>query len=125
MWTNLRTFTTAHFKVTLDWEYDEDIDTSWDETGETAEKLYSGEWINCLFRVLIVDDKGCEIGCDYLGGSIYADPEDFAREHIGLAIKRRADGCNYGCHFPDMLRAAIDEARANYNTPRARLRQPA
>lgn len=58
-----------------------------------------------------------EIGSDYLGGSIYANPRDFFREHIGIAAKSRADGCNYGCYFPDMVHTAIEQARKTLANP--------
>ena len=64
---------------------------------------------------------GVEIASDYLGNSVYADPADFVREHYGIRPKGRADGCNYGCYFPDMVRQAIAKARkAVCNIPRMR-----
>lgn len=119
IWENVWTFDTARFRVTLDCAPETDVDISWDETGETADKLDSGEWLCLQFRVRVTCD-GREIGCDYLGNSIYADPAEF-RNHIGLAAKSRADGCNYGSYFSDMMRTAIAEARATLcKAPRVR-----
>lgn len=107
----LREFNTANFQVVLSWEWEDYPDVSWDDTGEVREKLESGEWGNFCFGVHVYLN-GSEVAADYLGNSIYADPMEFAREHIGLAAKHRADGCNYGCYFPDMLRTALNEARS-------------
>lgn len=106
----LREFNTANFHTVLSWDYEDCPDLSWDDTGEVLEKLNSGEWINVTFAAHVYLN-GTEVAADYLGNSIYADPMEFAREHIGLAAKRRADGRNYGCYFPDMLRTALGEAR--------------
>ncbi len=112
-WTNLRTFKTARFRVTLDWTWEEWPDLSWDETGETAAKVESGEWGVYLFRVRVTLD-GEEVGRDYLGNSIYADPADFATEH------RQG-----GAYFPDMVREAIREARRAIAKPRPYIRAAA
>lgn len=118
-WHNVWSFRTARFVVTLDWTYDDDADLSWDETGETQAKIESGEWGVFTFRVRVTCD-GREVGCDYLGGSVYADPAEF-RDHVGLAVKCRADGRNYGSYFTDMTREAIREARKSLcNAPRLR-----
>ncbi len=106
----LREFNTAHFRIVLSWDWEDCPDLSWDETGETIEKLNSGEWGNYTFAVHVYLN-GQEVAADYLGNSIYADPLEFAREHVGLAAKSRADGCNYGAYFPDMLRTALNETR--------------
>lgn len=109
-WHIIRDFSTAQFRVTLAWAWDDYVDI-WDDTGETREKLQSGEWGAFLFRVQVQLD-GDVIGEDVLGGSIYARPEEFGREHFGLAPKCRADGRNYGCYYSDMMKEAIKEARA-------------
>lgn len=113
------TFRTKRFAVILDWDYETDPDLSWDDTGEVAAKINSGEWVNACFRVRVMFD-GHEVAADYLGNSIHADPADF-RDHIGLAAKSRADGRNYGSYFTDMVRTAIAEARQCLaNVPRLR-----
>jgi hypothetical protein len=100
---------TRNFRVTLSWEYESDPDLSWDETGETQAKINSGEWACYVFKVAVYDAQG-EVACDYLGGSIYADPADFAKERGG--------------YFSDMVAEAIAEARKVYHQPRAFLRAP-
>lgn len=113
------TFETARFRVVVDCDWETDPDLSWDETGETREKIESGEWGNYCFRAVVYCD-GRELAADYLGNSIYADPAEF-RDHVGLAQKGRADGRNYGSYFVDMVRNVINEAReALANPPRVR-----
>ncbi len=100
----MRTIKAGRFTVRASIEPDYDLDLSWDDTGETAEKLNSGEWDAFQTKVAVYLD-GNEIAADYLGGSIYADPRDFFTEHYGIS----ATGC--GAYFPDMVRTAISEAR--------------
>jgi hypothetical protein len=119
LWNNVWKFETARFAVSLDWEYEESPDLSWDETGETQDKIESGEWGCFTFRVRVTCD-GREVGTDYLGNSIYADPKEF-RDHLGLAAKCRADGRRYGSYFSDMVGNAILETRrALCDVPRLR-----
>jgi hypothetical protein len=112
-WTNIRTFKTKQFRVTLDWAWEEDPDLSWDETGETQAKCESGEWGVYLFRVRVTY-RGQEVASDYLGNSIYADPAEFAKEHIGG---------KFGSYFSDMVRTAIAEARRELTRDRPYIRQ--
>ena len=100
MFDHIWSFRTARFRVALEAEHERDIDLSWDDTGETAEKLESGEWTCFCFRVAVYCD-GRMIAADYLGNSIYADPLDFYREHVGFRN-------NY---FGGMVREAIAGAR--------------
>ena len=102
-------FKTANLTVLVTAETEYDPDVSFDETGETADKIASGEWeIFCAKATVLF--QGNEIGTDYLGNCIYADIKEF-RDHIGLVIKSRDDGRNYGSYFPDMVKTAISEAR--------------
>jgi hypothetical protein len=107
----LWTFRTRRFTVSLileqDYGYQYDGD---DEDGEVQAKLDSGDFVAFDSKVSVELD-GVEIAADYLGGSVYADTQDFVCEHYGLAAKSRADGCNYGAYFPGMVRQAISEAR--------------
>ena len=116
MWNEIRTWKTARFVVRLDWQWEEYPDLSWDETGETIAKLESGEWGNYTFRVIVLAD-GREVGSDYLGNSIYADPEEFYLEHIGIRARAREAGLNFGTYFTDMMHGAIAEAREALCSP--------
>lgn len=120
-WNSLWRFETKRFIVTLDWEWEEYPDLSWDDDGEVLKRCESGEYGVYTFRVRVLCD-GREVACDHLGNSIYADLREFYQEHIGLAALRRADGHNYGCYFSDMVRTAIGEARkALADLPRLRV----
>lgn len=99
----MRTIKAGRFTVTAAIEPDYDLDLSWDDSGETADKLNSGEWEAFQTKVAVYLD-GNEIAADYLCGSIYADPRDFFTEHLGSAGK-------WGSYFPDMVRSAIGNAR--------------
>lgn len=109
--TEMYRFETAQFIVRAVIVPDDDVDVSFDETSETRDKLESGEWQSFGTVVTVTTKDGLELGADSLWGSIYHNPRDFFREHIGLAAKSRADGCRYGSYFPDMVRQAISEAR--------------
>lgn len=117
-------FRTRNFTVEVDCDYEtECLDLSWDETGEIREAIESGEMAAYVMRARVLDKHGNEIGRDYLGQSIYADPREF-RDHVGLVIKSREDGRNYGSYFVDMVREAIREGRQTY-ADRPRLREVA
>jgi hypothetical protein len=108
--TEMFRFETANFTVIATILEDNDADLSFDETDETRDNINSGEW-QCFGTIVTVYHKGIELGSDSLWGSIYANPADFFKEHVGLAAKSRADGRNYGSYFPGMVREAIAEAR--------------
>lgn len=103
-------FNTKRFSVILDCDWEIDPDLSWDETGEIRDKVLDGLWDCVCFRVRVLFE-GEEIAADYLGNSIYGDVRDFRKEHIGIALRNRLSGTNYGCYFPGMVRGAISEAR--------------
>ena len=97
-------FETARFRVEWQAQPCDDLDLSWDDTGETRDNLESGLWTAFdSAMVVYFDDR--EIGADYLGQSIYENPSEF-RDHIG----RNAKG--HGSYFIDLVRGAIREARA-------------
>lgn len=101
-WETMWTFHTKNFSVSWQVTPDEDCDLSWDETGETREKLNNGTF-QCFLSRIVVYCNGDEIGSDYLGGSIYENPSEF-RDHIGSRGK-------WGSYFRDMVRQAIKDAR--------------
>jgi len=112
-------FNTKNFIARMSCDYDQDtVDLSWDDTGEVAEKLASGEWACYTFHAEILERAtGNTIGEAYLGGSLYANPEDF-RDHVGAKGR-------HGSYFTDMISEAISEARKTYATERPRLRETA
>lgn len=101
-------FETANFRVECYFAPDDDVDTSFDETGETQENLASGLWQAFRSEVRVIHkETGLKLGEDHLGGSIYEKPLDFIKEHYGCRPK------GFGSYFPDMVREAIAEARRN------------
>lgn len=122
----LREWRTKNFRVVLDYADDPEPDSSFDETGETAEKLASGEWGCFVFRVTVYDSDGRELGQDHLGQSIHADPAEFidhracGRQNREYAAQGQSGRC--GSYLTDMIAEAISEARKSYNKPRAFLR---
>ena len=111
----IREFKTRNFKVVVDALEEYDLDLSWDEDGETARKLASGEYVAFVARVRVFL-KGSEIGTDYLGGCIYESLGDFqdhracGRQNAEYAARGEAGRC--GSYFHDMIRTAIADARA-------------
>jgi len=105
------TRTTKAFSVVLDWTYDDTSPADWmddDDAKEAMDNINRGKWTMCLFRVRVLNSQGETIGADYLGGSLYADPDDFARERGG--------------YLRDMVSEAIADARRAYSVPRGYLR---
>lgn len=118
--TEMWKFKTASFRIVAMIEQDYDLDLSWDETGETREKLESGEWQSFGTTVTVYTKDGHELASDSLWGSIYAEPWDFFTEH------RSADPMNRNCsamrqargaavtichYFPDMVTGVVRQAR--------------
>lgn len=110
----IREFKTKNFTVCARAAEDHDADLSFDDTGETHRKIESGEWQ--VFGVVVsVFYRDAKISEDSLWGCIYSTPREFM-DHLGLRAKSRADGCNYGSYFSDMIRSAISDARKQADT---------
>jgi hypothetical protein len=105
-------FRTANFVVVVTTSPDHDVDYSFDETGEIRQAVEDGDMVAFQTDVSVRTSDGHEIGAASLCGSIYEDPAQF-RDHVGLGIKSRRDGMNYGSYFTQKVREAIDEARCN------------
>ena len=112
-------FNTARFSVVLTAEPEYDLDLSWDEGGEIAEKLSSGLLDSFCAKVAVQLD-GREIAADYLCGCIYESAAEFATAHRdpdpmgrNCTIMRAARGEKVNiCHyFPGMVSEAIAYAR--------------
>lgn len=102
--TRLWQFKTKNFCVALHCETEAFPDLSFDETGETQEKIASGAW-ECVCFVVTVRWNGRYLADTTLGNSIYADVRDFRKEHIGAKGR-------YGSYFRDMVREAVSDARS-------------
>ena len=117
-------FETANFTVQLkleqDYGYQYDGD---DEDGETQAKLDSGEYVAFDSTVEVIW-HGIVIGSDSLGGSVYDSNEteefytahrdsDFMTRNCSLMLKARGQNVAICHYFPDMVKSAIKDARAN------------
>lgn len=104
-------FETASFRVECLFSPDDDVDTSFDETGETQDNINSGFWQAFCTEVRVIHkNTGAVLSEDFLSGSIYEKPLDFIKEHYGCKPK------GYGSYFPDMVRQAIHDARKQLHT---------
>lgn len=102
-WETMWKFHTKNFSISWQIAPCEDLDLSWADT-ETCEKIEAGIYTAFDSR-MVVYCHGEEVGCDYLGQSIYEHPAEF-RDHIGARGK-------YGSYFTDMVHQAVTEARTN------------
>lgn len=100
------TFRTGNFTVSMAWDYDPDLDLSWDEDGSVTEALHNGTYMGMVMRARVEGPNGETLAEDYLGGCIYGSPEEF-RDHVGI----REHGPNVGSCFSDMIRAVCAGAR--------------
>ena len=109
-------FTIGTLTVRAVIEPDYDVDTSFDETGETAERIASGEW-EAFGTIVTVERNSKVIGEDSLWGSIYANPSEFFSDHRDPNPANRntlamRDSGRVICHyFPEMVRQALSDAR--------------
>lgn len=119
MATEMYCFSIGRFEIRADIEPSQDLDLSWDESGETAENLNSGLWEAFDTKVSVLLN-GVEIASDWLCQSIYADPREFFSDHRSAdpmnrncSIMRATNGGNAViCHYlPGMVSQAIAEAR--------------
>lgn len=94
---NLWTFETKNFTIRCDALVEHDADLSWDETGEVAEKINNGTY-DLFCAAVSVHMNGREVSCNYLGGCIYEDANDFVSKYRDE-------------YFRDMVRTAVAEAR--------------
>ena len=114
-------FVTRAFTVRVDALPEEDLDLSWDDTGEVARDLESGRYTAFCARAQVLDAEGRVLAADYLSNCISGSFAEFGSSHRGpdplnrnSSIMRAARGSNTViCHyFPDMVRIVCREARA-------------
>lgn len=95
----IREFETEQFKVVIEALIEDDLDLSWDDSGETVNKLESGDLIAfCAHSYVLHKPTGAILGEDYLGNCIYKSLRDFA--------------------FSDMIAQCIAEARKQLSAMR-------
>jgi len=95
-------FSTKNFTVV--WNITDDLDWFGDDK-EVQRRIDDGTYkvFNSTVAVLYENQV---IGEDHLCGSVYENPMDFRKEHIGAKGK-------WGSYFRDMVREAISHARDN------------
>lgn len=112
-------FETARFAVVCTAEVGDDLDLSWDDTGEVRERIESGLYVMFCAKVAVLLD-GREIAADYLGQCIYESGREFVTSHRdpdpmnrNCTLMRAARGGQgaIGHYFPDMVSIAVKEAR--------------
>jgi hypothetical protein len=72
----IREFKTQNFHVLIDAVEEQDLDLSWDESGETRKGLEDGSLIAFCARARVFL-RGLEVASDYLGGCVYKNLEEF------------------------------------------------
>jgi hypothetical protein len=92
----IREFETNNFRVVVDAIPEEDLDLSFDDSGETARKLENGTFIAfCARARVFLKATGQELSSDYLGGCIYESLRAF-EDHRECGIQNRKHLRNYG-----------------------------
>jgi len=110
----MRTFKTKNFTVIADAIEENDPDFSFDDTGETQDKVNSGEWMCFTARVRVLL-HGREMSADYLGNCIYAslgafmDHKECGKQNKEYAAQGKEGRCR--SYFSDMIHTAIASAR--------------
>ena len=114
-------FETVNFRIEFNAAPEDDLDLSWDDTGEVREKLESGFFCAFVAEIRVTHKPtGAELATDYLGQCIYENPSEFMdhravgkqnREYAAQGEIRRC-----GSYFRDMISQAVKEARAHAAT---------
>lgn len=92
----IREFETEQFKVVIEALIEDDLDLSWDDSGEIVNKLESGDLIAfCAHSYVLHKPTGAILGEDYLGDCIYKSLRDFA-DHRECARQNRHRIRRYG-----------------------------
>ena len=83
----IREFKTQNFHVIVDAVEEQDLDLSWDDSGETRKGLEDGSLIGFCARARVFL-RGMEVASDYLGGCVYKSLDDF-QDHKECAAENR------------------------------------
>jgi hypothetical protein len=110
----IRKFKTKNFTVIVDAEPEEDLDLSFDDTGEVAAKLNNGDFIAFCAHARVLY-RGTELAEDYLGGCIYESLDAFMdHREVGkqnAEYERKGESGRCGSYFHDMISTVCAEAR--------------
>jgi hypothetical protein len=92
----IRKFETQNFRVVVDAIEEQDLDLSFDDTGEVARKLDSGIFVAFVARARVfLKPISQELSSDYLGGCIYESLGAF-EDHRECGIQNRKNLKNHG-----------------------------
>lgn len=110
----IRKFKTRNFTIIVDALPEDNLDLSWDDTGETAAKLDTGEYVAFVARARVFMGKA-ELASDYLGGCIYPTLSDFM-DHRACGIQNRGYELagtpgRCGSYFSQMVADVCEAAR--------------
>jgi hypothetical protein len=111
----IREFHTRNFTVIVDAVEEDSPDLSFDDTGEVAAKIDSGEYVLFCARARVVHKTLGELASDYLGNCIYESLEAFmdhkecGKQNKEFAAAGTAGRC--GSYFSDMVANVCSEAR--------------
>ena len=111
----IREFRTKNFRVVMEALDEQDLDLSFDDTGEVAEKLDNGELIAFCAHAYVQGPNGETLAEDYLGDCIYESFQAFmdhracGRQNREWEKEGREGRC--GSYFTDMIRTVCNEAR--------------
>ena len=111
----IREFRTKNFTVRVVAEPDYDLDLSFDESGEVADKVESGEYVAFCAHAYVVGPNGETLADDYLGGCIYESYDAFM-DHRACGRQNRENEAQgktgrCGSYFVDMVHEVCTEAR--------------
>lgn len=116
----MRQFQTKNYTVRISAQPEFDLDLSFDDTGEVAQRLDRGELIAFCAHVQVIHrPTGAVLGEDYLGNCVYESFDEFmdhrecAKQNREYAARGEAGRC--GSYFAQMIGEAIGEARKNYS----------
>jgi hypothetical protein len=83
----IREFKTRNFRVVIDAMPEYDPDLSWDESGEVAAKIDSGEYYLFMARFRVIHNRLGQLAVSYLGECIYENPQDLDRAYMADFIR--------------------------------------
>lgn len=111
----IRKFKTANFTVVMEALPEHDLDLSFDDTGEVATKLDSGEFVAFCAHAYVKGPNGETLADDYLGNCIYEDFDSFMdHRECGRANREyeaKGESGRCGSYFTDMIHNVCSEAR--------------
>lgn len=118
---NIWSFKTKNFTVCLDALPEDDLDLSWDGSGDARRGLDTGGYVAFCARAQAFDPEGRLLAADYLGNCIYESLEEFGSAHrdpdplnrnSSIMRAKRGQHTAIGHYFPDMVRIVCRGARA-------------